>query len=100
MVEWWNGMVERWNVMALNIKDEETHQLASKLAKLTGESLTLAVKVSVKERLERQEQSPKRMGRLERIRRIVERTAPLMNDGRSSKELFDELYDDETGLPK
>ena len=27
-------------------------------------------------------------------------TAPLMNDGRSTKELFDELYDGETGLPK
>ena len=37
--------------MALNIKDEETHQLVSQLAKLTGESLTLAIKVSVKERL-------------------------------------------------
>lgn len=86
--------------MALNIKDEETHRLVSRLAKLTGESLTLAVKVSVKERLERQERSPKGAGRLERIRRIVERTAPLFNDGRSSKELFDELYDDETGLPK
>jgi antitoxin VapB len=86
--------------MALNIKDEETHQLVSKLAKLTGESLTLAVKVSVKERLERQEHSKRSTGRLERIMKIVERTAPLMNDGRSSKELFDELYDEETGLPK
>ncbi|MGD0547200.1 MAG: hypothetical protein ABR991_05160, partial [Terracidiphilus sp.] len=27
-------------------------------------------------------------------------TAPLMDDGRSSKELMDELYDVETGLPK
>lgn len=31
---------------------------------------------------------------------IGRETAPLMNDGRSSKELMDELYDDETGLPK
>jgi antitoxin VapB len=45
--------------MALNIKDEETHQLVSELAKLTGESLTLAVKVSVKERLERQRKASK-----------------------------------------
>jgi len=86
--------------MALNIKDEETHQLASKLAKQTGESLTLAVKISVKERLERQEKAPQLQSRLEQIRKIVERTAPLMDDGRSSKELFDELYDEETGLPK
>jgi hypothetical protein len=27
-------------------------------------------------------------------------TAPLMDDGRTSKELMDELYDHETGLPK
>jgi hypothetical protein len=27
-------------------------------------------------------------------------TAAIMNDGRTSKELFDELYDDKTGLPK
>ena len=85
--------------MALNIKDEETHQLVSKLAKLTGESMTLAVKVSVQERLNRQKEASGET-RLERIRRIVERTAPLMNDGRTSKELFDELYDEETGLPK
>jgi hypothetical protein len=24
----------------------------------------------------------------------------MMNDGRTIKEMFDELYDDETGLPK
>jgi antitoxin VapB len=86
--------------MSLNIKDEDTHRLTRELAQLTGESLTLAVKVSVSERLERQILSSKRIGRLERIRKIVERTAPLMKGGPSSKELFDELYDDKTGLPK
>jgi len=86
--------------MALNIKDTETHELVRKLAKQTGESLTLAVKVAVKERLERQEQSSRSSGRMERIRKIVERTAPLMKDSRPSKELFDELYDEKTGLPK
>jgi antitoxin VapB len=86
--------------MALNIKNEETEQLARKLAQRNGESLTTAVTVALKERLERQEQPPDRTGRLERIRRIVERTAPLMDDGRTTKQLFDELYDDETGLPK
>jgi len=85
--------------MALNIKDEETHQLVSKLARLTGESMTLAVKISVQERLNRKEKAPGET-RLQRIRGIVERTAPLMNDGRTSKQLFDELYDEETGLPK
>lgn len=86
--------------MALSIKDEETDRLARTLARQTGETVTMAVKVAVKERLERQEQRQRPTGRFERIRRIVERTAPLMNDGRTSKELMDELYDDETGLPK
>ena len=86
--------------MALSIKNEETEELARKLARRNGESLTAAVTIAVKERLERQEQPLARAGRLDRIRQIVKRTAPLMDDGRSSKELFDELYDDETGLPK
>jgi antitoxin VapB len=86
--------------MALNIKDEETHQLVSQLAKLTGESMTLAVKTSVRERLERQRRASKREGRMEWLERVTAETAAIMNDGRTSKELIDELYDDETGLPK
>jgi len=31
---------------------------------------------------------------------IGRETAPLMNDGRTLKEMMDELYGDETGLPK
>jgi hypothetical protein len=31
---------------------------------------------------------------------ISRETSAMMNDGRTSKELMDELYDDETGLPK
>lgn len=86
--------------MALSLKNEETERLARELARQTGESLTLAVTLAIKERLERQEKAKKREGRMEWLRRITAETAPLMNDGRSSKELFDELYDDETGLPK
>ena len=86
--------------MALSIKNEETEMLARRLAHRTGETLTTAVLIAVKERLEREEHPPALEGRFDRIRRIVERTAPLMDDGRSSKELFDELYDEETGLPK
>ncbi len=85
--------------MALNIKDEETHQLASQLAKLTGESLTLAVKVSVKERLERQQKASKREGRMEWLERLTERTAPLLKDLPPSDKIGDLLYDKETGLP-
>jgi len=34
------------------------------------------------------------------LNEISRETAPLMNNGRTSKELMDELYDDETGLPR
>ena len=85
--------------MALNIKDKETHRLAQELARQNGETLTRAVNIAIRQRLERQRQLPESKSRLERIRKIVERTAPRMKNAPSSKELFDELYD-EYGLPK
>lgn len=39
--------------MTLNIKDPEAHELAQKIAKSTGESLTRAVTQALRERLER-----------------------------------------------
>jgi antitoxin VapB len=86
--------------MALSIKNEETEQLARSLAQRNGESVTAAVTIALKERMERQERSRNSEARLERIMKIIERTAPLMKDGRSSQEWMDELYDDATGLPK
>ncbi len=86
--------------MALSLKNEETERLARELARQTGESLTQAVTLAVKERLERQQKASKREGRMEWLDRITKETAAIMNDGRSSKELMDELYDPETGLPK
>jgi antitoxin VapB len=85
--------------MALNIKNEETHRVVRELAALRGISLVAAVTQAAQETLER-EKASKRESRLEWLERITAVTAPLMNDGRTSKELFDELYDDETGLPK
>ena len=38
-------------VMALNIKDPDTDRLARELAALTGESITVALKRSIEERL-------------------------------------------------
>ncbi len=84
---------------SLNIKDEETHRLASELAQLTGETLTTAVKLSVKERIERQRQSPKRQNRMEWLEQLTERTAPLLKDLPPSDKIGDLLYDKETGLP-
>ncbi len=41
--------------MPLNIKDERTHELARRLAALTGETMTEAVRIAVQERLTRQQ---------------------------------------------
>jgi hypothetical protein len=35
-----------------------------------------------------------------RLMEIARETAPQINDGRTLKEIMDEPYDDETGLPK
>jgi len=34
------------------------------------------------------------------LKEISRETSAIMNAGRTSKELMDELYDDETGLPR
>jgi antitoxin VapB len=39
--------------MSMNIKNKEAHKLTEELAKLTGESLTMAVTEAVRERLNR-----------------------------------------------
>jgi len=85
--------------MSLNLKNPETEEIARKLARRTGETLTTAITVALKERLDRIEKAKKAEDRMEWLERITAQTAPLMNDGRSTKELFDELYDD-AGLPK
>jgi hypothetical protein len=85
--------------MALNIKNEETVRMVRELAALKRVNLVVAVTHAVHEELERVKAS-KSESRLQWLERITAITAPLMNDGRTNKELFDELYDDETGLPK
>jgi len=90
--------------MSLNIKDRETHALAKELAALKGTTLTAAVKLAVREELDREKAAHEKRGRKKGLaawlEEISRETAPLMNDGRTSKELMDELYDEETGLPK
>lgn len=87
------------NIMALNIKDEETHRLARELAQRNGETVTSAVKIALQERLERQEKAEKREGRLEWLLKLAEQTAPLLKDLPPSDKIGDLLFDKETGLP-
>jgi antitoxin VapB len=84
--------------MSLNIKDEETHSLVRELAELTGESMTAAVKASVKERLERRRLHEKE-GLAEWLDEITKHTAEALKDLPSSDKIGDLLFDKETGLP-
>jgi antitoxin VapB len=90
-------MVE-WEKMSLNIKNDEADRLAHELAGLTGESLTTAVTVAVRERLDRLQQSKK--GNLsERLLKIGKECAAHMKEPFLTIEHGDLLYD-EKGLPK
>ncbi len=85
--------------MALNLKNAETERLARELAKRKGESLTVAVTVALKERLERDNEAEKREGRLEWLDELTKWTAPLLKDLPPSDKIGDLLFDKETGLP-
>ena len=77
--------------MSLNIKNEETQRLARELAQLTGETMTGAITVALRERLEREKH-------LRRMRAISKRVAKSLRPGPSAVEHGDFLYD-EWGLP-
>ena len=85
--------------MSLNIKNEETHQLARELVALTGETMTRAVTVALRERLERERGERSVETKLRRLRAIRKRCAGMLKgDGPSAIEHGDLLYD-ERGLP-
>jgi antitoxin VapB len=84
--------------MALSLKNEEAERLARELARRTGESLTTAVTLAIKERLERQKANPK-AGLVDWLDELTKRTAPLMKDLPPSDQVGDLLFDKETGFP-
>jgi antitoxin VapB len=84
--------------MALSLKNEETERLARELARQTGETLTQAVTLAIKERLERQTGNPK-AGLAQWLNELSKQTAPLLKDLPPSDKVGDLLFDKETGLP-
>lgn len=82
--------------MTLNIKDAETDALVRELVGLTGERITDAVKIAVRDRLDR-EQRRRRRASVEEILMIASRVAAdAVHDPRSANEI---LGYDESGLP-
>ncbi len=85
--------------MSLNIKNDETCRLARELAQLTGESMTGAITVALRERLERETRQRDAAALKRDIRAIAERCARNLKPGPSAVEHGDYLYD-KRGLPK
>lgn len=82
--------------MHLNIKNDEAHKLATELAHLTGENLTAAVTLALRERLARERRRRNADDVAARLMKIGSRYASLPDSGRSEDEI---LGYDENGLP-
>jgi antitoxin VapB len=82
----------------LNIKSEDAYRLASRLAELTGESLTTVVTKALQAELERQEHARDREQRLRRVREITADMRRQLRQPFPSSD-HDWLYD-ENGLPR
>jgi antitoxin VapB len=82
--------------MALSIKHDEADRLARELAATTGETMTEAIVVALRERLER-ERSRRAAGVTQRLRRLAAevRRLPVLDD----REPDDIVGYDEHGLP-
>ncbi|MBA2292038.1 MAG: type II toxin-antitoxin system VapB family antitoxin [Gemmatimonadales bacterium] len=73
--------------MAISIKDPETDRLARELASTTGESLTDAIRIALRDRLERETRRGRR-GLGAQVRAIQERLARLpVLDARPADEI-------------
>jgi antitoxin VapB len=84
--------------MSMNIKSEEAHALARQLAAATGESVTAAVTVALRERLDRL-RSRHRESLEQRLLAIGRDCARRLKEPYRSADHADLLYDD-MGLPK
>jgi antitoxin VapB len=82
--------------MAINIKNDETQRLTRELAALTGESVTAAVTVAVRERLDRVRKSD--LTTEQRAAKILDLGRQIANGLGANPMEIDDLYDD-AGLP-
>lgn len=84
--------------MALNIRSEETEQLAAALAKLTGETKTEAVTQALRERLQRIRRTRTKSRLADELDEIALHCSALpLHDSRSDDEI---MGYDENGLPR
>jgi len=84
--------------MGLNIKNPEAHLMAQELSKLTGESMTTAVTIALRERFNRVRQQ-KSFGLADRLLAIGKDCAVRLKEPFRSADHGEILYD-ERGLPR
>lgn len=85
--------------MSLKINNKETCRLARELARLTGETVTGAITVALRERLERERRQRDAEALARELGAIGRRCASRLAPGPSSVDHGNLLYD-EQGLPK
>jgi antitoxin VapB len=81
----------------LNIKSEDAYRLASRLAELTGESLTSVVTRALQAELDREERLRDLKARVDHVMTIAKEIRAHMREPVSSDTSW--MYDDD-GLPK
>ena len=82
--------------MALSLKDPETDRLAREVARMTGETLTVAIRIALQERLERELLRQGSAGLAEQLAALRTELAALPDyDTRTPDEI---IGYDETGM--
>ncbi len=83
----------------LNIKDETTILLARRLAEQSGESVTATIRTALEQAAQsREAEIQRKIKAIKKISADFRRNMPAGWHGKTSKEIMDEIYD-EDGLP-
>lgn len=86
--------------MHLNIKNDETHELATRLAAEAGESLTFAVTQAVRERLARIEREKSFDDRLAKVMALADSIRSRLPAKLPTQAEMDDWLYGEDGLPR
>lgn len=85
---------------ALNIKNEEAYRLVKELADREDKSMTTVVIEAVREKLERGQKPEINEARMQYWLDFGQRVRDTADPAWLESDPFEELYDDELGLPK
>ncbi len=89
--------------MSLNIKNQRVHDLAREAARVTGKSQTSAIEEALVKLLREYDADPEEMGRqrrLQSIGKILDWFEQNPGDPDPEIKTIEDLYDEETGLPR